>query len=254
MAHTPQEIRAAIEDVARQIYAARKSAHARPAEWEPTSPQQFPQTDPTFYDSVAATLASQGFRPLGDFEDVTKRGSDTHSFWQFLLSGDGVVVASLAHVRSQGRRRLREVEVGEATNVKCISLTTEFTDGAFLITDNLKGRGVEWPRPAGWTVQRLGQAAPVTSLLAVHEAERCRLAEPPLRRAPVALPDVADVQNSSERYRSAMNQHLRDAGYLDERLERKRWLEVMTPDVAAMLAEEITRLRRNDDPTPGKTP
>jgi hypothetical protein len=246
MAHTPQEIRAAIEDVARRLYASRKAAHAKAPEWEPTSPAQFPQADPTFYDAAARALAADGFRPLGDFEDVTLRGSETHSFWRFLLSPDGAIVASLSHIRSQGRQRVREVALGEATNVRCVSLSTEFTDGTFLITDNLKGRGIEWPRPATWTVQRLGQAAPVQSLLAVHRAELARQAEAPHRRAPVALGDVNDVFRSYERYRSAMNQHLRAVGYIDHKLERKLWLEAMTPDVADLLAEEIDRLWRRD--------
>ena len=246
MAHTPQEIHAAIEDIARRIYTSRKEAHAKPAQWEPASRAQFPQTDPAFYDSAAAALAAGGFRLLGDFEDVNRRGGDTHSFWRLLLSPDGAFVASLSHVRSQGRLRVREVSFGDATNVKCVSFTTEFADGGFLVTDNLKGRGIEWPRPAKWAVQRLGQAAPVASLLAVHRAELSRQADAPHRRTPLVLRDANDFVASYERYRSAMNQHLRAAGYIDAKLERRRWLESMTPDVADMLAEEIGRLWRRD--------
>ena len=248
MPKRPQDIRARIREAAREMYGIAKRMYGTPVRWEPASPGDFPDLDLPFYDATARQLESLSFRRLGDFRVAEPRPPDDDfaTFFRVLVSADGVTTAGVHHMRSRGRTRVMQAELGRVTNIRTIDFTTEFVDGTWLLTDNLKGRTPEFPVPQK-THQRLGPTAPLSALLKVHEAAVARLREGRPPRTPVLVRTVEDAYASAGRTSATARAQRQKVGYLDVLAERRGWVERLgSEDLADLLVSEIAALQAAD--------
>lgn len=106
-------------------------------EYAEVDPDDFKYLDLKYYERTWEKLRDEGFRFLGDIEDVTL--SQVHprmrSFIRCLVSGDGSVMAGIYHVRPRGWWRVL-VWFGLLKQTRVLDLETEFTDGCFVCTSN----------------------------------------------------------------------------------------------------------------------
>jgi hypothetical protein len=242
---TPASIQTEIRELARLFYERRKAAYASPPQWQEVSPTSFPHLDLRFYDRASQEFISNGFRWLGDKENVTvsRLFPEQQTFLRGFLGDDGATSASIWHTRLLGRARVmmmtRDVNVG----IRGVALASEFEDGSFVITSNVKGHdsGIDVPRV---TTQRLGQQAPISSLLKLH---RSAVAE---RKAAAAIVvrarNVNDVLASGQRLQDQAAAHMAEIGYFDEAVETARWRDSLSPDSLRLLFAELRALHAAD--------
>jgi hypothetical protein len=237
-------IRASIGELSRFVYDSCKADAEWMPNWVPVDlAGQFPHLDHGFYDEVTRVLADAGgFRSFGDFEDASlaARHPDTRTPVRHFVSADGVVTAAAWHIRSTGTTRMKEVLLGNATNARGVSMSSEFADGTFVVTSTTKGRdrGIEIP---GIIMQRLGHTAPVASVVKLH-----RRAVEAQSSKPVPVHTWEEGIESGRRLQRLRAAHLRAIGYVDIPTESKRWRDFATPDIAAMLEREIAHLQAHE--------
>lgn len=138
----PQNIREEVQDRVRRIIERRKAFCTRKHWWQSVDPSSFPSLDVQFYDETRDRAIELGFVWLGDFELMRDPPAETigRTFERVMVGDEGRIQLYFEHVRSEGRQRIVEVEADSVTNARHIQIATEFTDGSFLFTDNMRGR------------------------------------------------------------------------------------------------------------------
>jgi hypothetical protein len=148
-------------------------------------PTDFSFLDLRYYDDTAASLEAEGFKRLGDFEDLTLTMAfpTTRTFVRSLVSSDGSIRVGIYHSKHRGLGSvfLGLVGVGSA---KIIDFESEFSDGHFLLTSNAT-LASSITQPPEILCEYLPSSTPITEMLNVH---RQRVAE--YQRAhPQVLPE-----------------------------------------------------------------
>src|SRR5262249_31324249 len=101
-------------------------------DWVPATASQFKHLDLAFYDDGQRFLEQQGFRVLGDEENVTLRmPGNPRTFVRILLSKDQIITGGLYHFKPGWMLR-----VLSARDAKVMDLETWFSDGSFVCTSN----------------------------------------------------------------------------------------------------------------------
>ena len=240
---TPAGIQAEIRKLAREAYERRKAAYASPPEWRDVAPAEFPQLDRGFYERVSQDFIAAGFHWIGDKENValSRAYPEQQTFVRWFLGEAGTINASAWHVRPLARARFEALLHGDGrASVRGVSLCTEFADGTFLLTDNVKGQDTGIAVP-GIDVQRLGQQAPPASLLKLHRAATADRLAGGARAAPAADPDA--VLASARRLHDRTAEHLARTGYFNVAHELSCWREHVSPDVCRLLVAELAALQ-----------
>jgi len=242
---TPATIRAEIRELARSFYERRKAAHTTPPEWRDVSPAQFPHLDVSFYDRVSSELIVEGFRWLGDKENValSRLLPDLQTFVRGFVGDDGSTSASVWHVRPLGRARVASMIRNDRNEVRAVALSTEFEGRTFVLTSNVKGHDGGHDVP-GIESQRLGQQAPASSLLKVHRiavAQRISAGGIVVRAR-----DAEDLLAGGLRMHELTAAHLARVGYFNEALETARWRDRLSPDSLRLLLAELRALHEAD--------
>jgi hypothetical protein len=106
--------------------------------FQKVEPAEIRGLDLKFYEAMGRELQTQGFRPLGTYEDLTFSEAfphlrTCHSAW--VLSEDGSVLATVGHLKERRwwRRMILAVR-GIPRDLKSVDLTTTFPSGAGIKT------------------------------------------------------------------------------------------------------------------------
>jgi hypothetical protein len=240
---TPIEIQAEVKKLARAIYDGRKALYASPPQWRSASLTEFPHLDLGFYERATAEVVAEGFALLADQENVvaSRAWPEFQTVVRGFLGDGGATTAGVWHTRPLGRTRTLAIERGTGgASIRGVSFATEFDDGAFLLTNNVKGHdlGVDIP---GVEVQRFGQQAPIAGLLKVHRAAVQRRVEGGGGAGVRHAKDLADVMESGRRHHALAAAHMARIGYFDEAHGRAQ-CDRLSHDVLRMLLRELAEL------------
>jgi len=151
----PKGVDPGVAQAARTILANMKESYATPAMLARADAAAFPHLDIARYDALKTALERQGFRWLGDFENVVMNRSAISllapTIARFCTSRDGHLVIAYFQVQPHTQRRLKLLLAG-LLNLRwidaprdfianrkmrqCVDIETEFDDGSFLVTTN----------------------------------------------------------------------------------------------------------------------
>ena len=100
------------------------------------SPADFPWLDESYYDSVQQELESLGFSKVRDVEyhHLSRICQETRHFSRLLVNAERNICASISQVRFIDPKTGKE----RRANDRIVRFTSEFSDGAFFITENTK--------------------------------------------------------------------------------------------------------------------
>jgi hypothetical protein len=126
--------------------------------------------------------------------------------------------------------------VAEATTPRSRSNIKGFDDGT-------KTPGIE--------VQRLGQQAPLSSLLTLHRATLAERTSFGARVLPVHT--AADVLASGQRLHAFRAAHMAHIGYFDPQAEAARLRDRLTADALRLLLAELKSIHDSTSPPPRNT-
>lgn len=141
--------------------------------------KDFPHLDHHFYDSTRDMLIAQGFRHLGDIENLTlTKPLNMRTFLRILISADGKTVVSLYQPKPAIWVRILlwifRMKVG-----KTMDCETELAEGQYIATSNAVEAAKLTPFPMVES-KFFSYATPYESILAAHLAR--------LRELPTAYP------------------------------------------------------------------
>jgi hypothetical protein len=251
----PSPIQNDIRKLAREIYEERRACFAEPPEYRKVCLAEFPGFDRAFYDQTAATLMADGFRLVGDFEDVraSARRPDQRAVERLLCASEGWAWAVIWQHRSRGRLRLQELGgdyEGRTTNLRYVALHTAFSDDSLLITSNTKGRGFLEDDPVpGLTRQALTPNAPAPAVLKLHRATVEQMAAPPGARTVIPARSFVEAAAADLRIRAKMRAYLEGIGFVDVSRELAQWRKYLSGDVLKILEAELEALKLEVRPT-----
>ncbi len=169
---------------AREILETNRALYSGTHDFVGVDPSRFGWLDLRFYDRLRSVLEQQGFRFLGDVEDVTVT-QQTPSLRTFLraMAGDhGRVIAGFYQVRARGATALLQWLGILPRRLEVLDLESELADGRWIATSNTEAIDTT-PVPDAVDLLRLPLATPPEVVLERHR-ER-------LERALASRPDVA---------------------------------------------------------------
>ncbi len=154
---------------AREALEMNKALYSGTHEFVGVDPTQFRRVDLRYYDSTRSWLEREGFRMLGDVEDltVTRQSPLLRTFIRVLSGDDGTVVAGIYHVRPTGFMRLLQAIGLMPRNMRVLDLQTEFDDGRFVVTSNTEGVDTT-TSPSSILLHRVPLAKRPDRLLSLH--------------------------------------------------------------------------------------
>ncbi|MEO6436544.1 MAG: hypothetical protein ABIP55_12405 [Tepidisphaeraceae bacterium] len=230
-------------DAADQILTTQKALYSGLHEFRQADPREFRGADLAFYDNTQKYLERQGFRALGDVEDVTatREFPQMRSFLRVLSGDAGAVTAAVYHVNLRGLFRLMQFFGAVPKQLKIIDLETELSDGTFLVTCNFKGADTTGPVPR---ITRFQYSSETTAeeLLRLHreQVEQARRRDAAV--VPVLARTLEEVLASQNRLQEIKNAHKQKMGFMDSK-ELESIAGQWTPQVQEV-ADEIERRKR----------
>lgn len=162
------------------------TAYAEPHELVQVSSTAFPDADLEYYDLARGQLEREGYRWLGDIEDLSlsRLSPETRTFMRVMVDAGGMIRAAVYHVRPRGMIVLLQAALRIPRELRVVELVTEVR-GRFLSTSNTQ-HVEKLDIPPEVLVERLPMSTPIAKLVAQHQQ---RVAEH-LREHPEQLPVV----------------------------------------------------------------
>ena len=162
------------------------AAYAQPHELVQVNATSFPQADLEYYDSARRELEREGFRWLGDLEDLSlsRLSPETRTFMRVFIDSGGMIRGAVYHVRPRGVVVLLQAALRIPRELRVVELVTEVR-GKFLSTSNTHSLE-RLDIPPEVLSERL---PPSTSLAKVVARHGERIAEH-LRANPEQLPET----------------------------------------------------------------
>jgi hypothetical protein len=205
----PAPIKKARKAAANRVVELNKAVYgSEPYEYRMVQPSEFPELDSEFYDRARSWFEAQGFRFLGDRENVTlsRIMPQARTFIRTMVSADGTIFGGAYHVRLQ---RVR----GLPAEARIIEFETELSDGTFVTTSNAPAtaRTLE---VSGIDAERFPGKTSPDELLRTHRERLAGLAEsrPPLTAT--RLKTMEDVISFQRRMQALGAKYKHSIGYL----------------------------------------
>lgn len=211
-------------------------------EYASVDPARYPWLDLGYYDRTRARLEGEGFRQLGDVEDLTltRQNPGMHTFVRVMSGDSGRITAGIYQVRLRGPMAVFQWVGIVPRRIRVVELESELSDGRFLVTANTRGLD-STPMPAAVEGERLPLATPLEQQLARHRRrlEATLAASPGLEVRRVG--SLNEALAAQHRQQELKNQVMGDREALVETIagqpglrDAKRWLidEVRRADLA----------------------
>lgn len=157
---------------------------------------RYSHLDRGFYDTVTTALEEQGFRCVGDVEDVTATlaGPGKPTPIRVLVGDRGATTAGVYHLIAGGTVGLLLALLGKRSH-KVVDLESALEDGRFVVTSTAElASGLDSPPEIA--IEYFPAATPVRSLLERH---RQRLESSLAGSRPIEVRSLADVLRQQER-------------------------------------------------------
>jgi hypothetical protein len=166
--------RRSVRRTATEVLKGLKEAYKKRHQYVEVDSSDFSFLDLRYYDETAAMLEAEGFKRLGDFEDVTLTMAlpTTRTFVRSLVSEDGSIKVGIYHSKRRGLSSLFYGVIG-VRSVKVVDFESEFSDGRFLLTSNAT-LASSVAQPPDILCKYLPSSTPITEMLNLH---RQRVAE-----------------------------------------------------------------------------
>ena len=230
-------------DAADEIVRMQKALYSEPHEFRVVRAADFRDVDIDFYDRTRQFFESQGFRFLGDIEDVTatKEFPQMRTFLRVMAGDDGATQLAIYHLKMRGFFRLLQLIGVLPRNVKQIDLETEMSDGSFVVTANAEGVDTTGAVPR---VHRFlhPRDTPAADLLRLHreQVEQATRRDPALQ--PVRVRTLDHLIQAQHRLQAMKNAHKASFGYMDAK--ELRQIAGEDSDAVRDLAAEFDRRKR----------
>lgn len=208
-------------------------------EFQEVDTKDFSHLDLKFYDNTMQALGQRGYHHLIDEENLTIKGtaSDTRTFQRVALSDDGLVNVNLQHPKPIFWVRLLGRFTGDRHH-KTITLTSEFSDGTFLLTSNAEPLE-ELEAPPNVFPEYLPANSTLKELEERHRSKMmlCQQLVPEL--SPLALRELDAVHSSLKRLQQQQAELRKRLGVIKEDV-----VEMMTGGDKELNAQVLEELRR----------
>lgn len=202
-----------IEKAADQIKEYQKRIYVPRHEYRPINPNDFRRLDLKWYDRTRDLLVGRGCKFLGDFENVTLKGTwnDFQTFMRMLVTSDGATSIGLYHPKAKWWLRilfwLMRIKLG-----KIIDCESELSDGTYIVTTNAMEAAKVQPPPGFDNEFFPHDTAPEI----VYEAHIKRLRDHLTSHPgvePAKMQTQADVLEMQNRMQAAKAAHRQQVGY-----------------------------------------
>jgi hypothetical protein len=172
-------------------------------DYQIADPQDFPHIDADFYEIIAANLQLEGFSFLADIEDVTLSSvyPTLRTFGRCLLSSDNITVATIFVIN----------QINGPANVKKIDLTTELSDGRYLVSE-LGTQGIGMAFPPEIKIQYYDLDTPVEEFIKIHYDKLQLLLAEDNQVKPIIKKTVEDLIDSARRTDKLKTKHREGLG------------------------------------------
>lgn len=198
-------------------------------EYRAVKAQKFGHLDLEYYDHVRDELVSRGCVCVGDYENVTLKGSpnDPMTFLRILISSDGHTSIALYHYPL----------LGPAGRI--IDCETELGSNGYLVTSNAQTAGQLDP-PPGFDMKYYSPKTPATKVFEAHHSRIKKLLAKSMSMEATLMKGVGDVLEMQERMHAAKAAYRQQVGYVTE-----KELERLGAD--ASMAKALKRMISNEN-------
>ncbi len=230
------------------MVAGNKALYGRIHAFRSARDQDFEKVDRRFYDEAQQRFAELGFRHLGDIVDQTieeTRGLTT--VVRVMSSTDGSTTAGVYHFKPPQMPR-----GFEGKDLIMVDLSTEFSDGTFLLTSNTKGLDLT-TTPTGLHKVQHELDTPIERLVAAHETEKQKLLVAKQQQggqgaSVVTINTLGDALASEKRQQQVKNAFRKTIGYVDpEEVRRVASRVDESGDAAANAADEARKKEQSKE-------
>jgi len=222
-----------ISGAAKGILDINKAMYSEIHEYRPAEDEDFEGLDRSFYDGTRDLLAAQGFTHLGDIVDATIEEKTDHATpIRVLNAPGGTTQASLYHFKLPKMHG----PLGDTPRLM-IDVTTEFSDGSFLMTSNTQGSDLMTPPPL-ITRKHFPLGTPVTDVIAAHEAEKQTILASKPGVTAVVMTTIEQVITSEKRQQAIKNAFRQGIGFADPEEVKRITSEI--PD-AGDIPDELSK-------------
>ena len=201
------------------------------------TPLAFPGKRLGFYESTQRFLEGQGFRWLGDIEDLTL--TETHpnmrTFIRCMISADGTISGGIYDVELKGWMRLLQLIGLLPRKLQVLDLETEFNDGTYLCTSNSKGLDQLDAPPSIRKIQ-YPQHTDLMDLLNVHRGVLAQWTAQDPEYLPLRISSLEEGLEAQHRMQDLQNSFRKQVGLLTREEARR-----MAGGWMSLGAEEILR-------------
>jgi hypothetical protein len=233
-----------LSGAAQEMIAANKEMYGKVHEFRPADEEDFEDLNRAYYDDTRRELEGMGYRHLGDIVDETiEEQNGLVTPIRVMSSADGTVQVGLYHFKMPN---LPAKFAGQ--EMLMCDLSTEFTDGMFLLTSNTQEADLT-TTPPRLRKRRHPMGTPVTELLASHEGEKQKMLAPRDGVECVVVNILEDAIASEKRQQEAKNDFRKEIGFVDPEEVRRiaGGMEDLDPEVGEMTARAVDVERRKGE-------
>jgi len=246
MGKITKELKGAMEELSKaggDMVAGNKAMYGTIHEFRPASDEDFESLDPQLYEDAQDHLEKLGYRHLGDVVDQTiEETNGMTTVLRVMSSTEGSVAAGVYHFKPPAMPR-----GFEGKDMVMLDLSTEFSDGSFLLTANTKGLDLT-TTATGLHRIRLELDTPIEQLVAAHETEKQKLLAAKQGVSVVTIHTLSDALESEKRQQAVKNAFRKQIGFVDPEEVRRIGHRVddsgLIGDAAANAAEQARKKER----------
>jgi hypothetical protein len=240
----------AADGAAKKIHKQLEELYAGLHQFQEVTPREFPHIDTAHYDQCERWLAGQGFRKLGDIEDLTlsKVYPELRTFLRVFVSHDGSIAAACYDINPRGWMKLAQWVRLMPRNFRTLDLETEFINGAFLRTSNALGKQL-MDAPPSISQNLLPDTTTFEDLLNAHSSAIHEWRQADEGFAPKLHRTLDDVIGMQHREQDITNAWRKEIGYVTPE-EMKRMAGKSGQKNAEQVMREIARINEKKRPGP----
>jgi hypothetical protein len=213
-------------------------------EYAPADLKEFKQLSWRFYEQARSLLEREGFRSMGDYEDLTVSNAPdgVRTVIRTLLNSDGTIQSSVFHFRPKLFMRLLMRLAGGGSG-KIVDFETEFSNGHFVNTTNaMSAAAMGQPPEIRTEYMKAGTSA--LDLLSRHkERIHAYQKENPTVR-PKIMQSARDILESQHRQEAIKSTFRKSIGGVSQ--EELRNLSRGKTEMADEIYDEIKKIQGRD--------
>jgi hypothetical protein len=225
-----------------KIVADTKAMYGQIHEYRPAEESDFDGVDREFYERTMQQLSDREFRHVGDIVDTTlfSLGHASPPIRVF-VAPDGQTVVGAYHVNLPN-----PPEHLQGVKMYTYDVSSEFSDGSFLVTSNTQGLDVMTPPPQLRKQQRPLET-PLEELLTLHADEKSRLCAAEGNATCTVVSTMEEVLAGERRQQVIKNNFRANIGYTDpEEVRRIASRTIEDPEILEQTVQAVDDARKKE--------